>query len=220
VVTAEFYMTTASNLMTKTAAVFAVAVFLLSVPAKGDIILSIESVAGSPGSTGAFDVLLTNTGTLSQNIAAFNFFLTTANTDITFTDVTTGTTTAAYIFPASGLGPDIITSAPGQTVQASDFDATFNGTDVAAGATYGLGSVLFSIGPGAANGETAQIDISAFPATSLSDSGGINVPFSTESGTISVQTTSTVPEPATALPLAAALLIAAFLARKRRRHTV
>ncbi len=50
-------------------------------------------------------------GALSQNIAGFNFELTTANTDITFTDVTTGTTKAAHIFPFSFFGPDITTIA-------------------------------------------------------------------------------------------------------------
>jgi hypothetical protein len=40
------------------------------------------------------------------------------------------------------------------------------------------------------------------------------------SGTIQIAGTTTVPEPATALPLAAALLMAAFFAHKRRRHTV
>ncbi len=198
-------------------AVFAVAVLLISLPAKGDIILSIESVTGAPGSSGVFDVLLTNTGPSDQNIAAFNFELTSANTDITFTDVTTGTTTATYIFPTSGTGPDIVTFASGQTVEAGDFDGAFNGTDVASGATFGLGSVSFSIDPGATNGETAEIDISAFPASSLVDSNFSNVDFTTQSGTITVQTSSAVPEPATALPLAGALLIAALFAHKRRR---
>ena len=96
--------TSASNTMSKMAlAIFAVAALLVSLPAKGDIILSVESVTGAPGSTGMFDVLLQNTGTVSQNIAAFNFVLTTSNPDITFTDVTTDTTTATYIFPSSFL---------------------------------------------------------------------------------------------------------------------
>lgn len=198
-------------------AIFAVAALLVSLPAKGDIILSVESVTGAPGSTGMFDVLLQNTGTVSQNIAAFNFVLTTSNPDITFTDVTTDTTTATYIFPSSFFGPDILTPpAGGQTIEAGDLDATFNGTDVAAGATYGLGSVSYSIAPGATNNEIAAIDFSAYPDTSLSDSNFSDVDFTAESGTITVQTASTVPEPATALPLAATLLIGAAFLRKRR----
>jgi len=216
--------TTSSNLMSKMAsAVFAVAVLLVLIPAKGDgIDLSIESVSGAPGSTGTFDVLLENTGGGTQNIAAFNFVLTTANTDITFNDVTTNTTTATYIFPSSFFGPDIVTPPTGgQTIEAGDVDATLLGTDVADGATYGLGSVSYSIAPGAVNGETAEIDFAAYPDTSLSDNDGNNVPFTNESGTISVQTSSsTVPEPATSWPLAAALLITAFFAHKRRRRAV
>ncbi|MGB6944766.1 MAG: PEP-CTERM sorting domain-containing protein, partial [Bryobacteraceae bacterium] len=122
-----------------------------------------------------------------------------------------------YIFPSSFFGPDILTPpAGGQTIEAGDLDATFNGTDVAAGATYGLGSVSYSIAPGATNNEIAAIDFSAYPDTSLSDSNFNNIDFTAESGTITVQTASTVPEPATALPLAAALLIGAAFLRKRR----
>ena len=197
-------------------AILASAILLLSVPAKGDIVLSIESVTGAPGSTGVFDVLLTNTGSSSVNVAGSNFELTTADTNITFTDVTTSTTTAAYIFPDSLFGPDITTFAISQSVEAGDLDATGNGTDVAAGATYGLGSVSFSIDPGATDGEIAEIDFADFPNTSLSDSAGANVDFTPTSGTITVQTSSTtVPEPSTALPLAGAVLFAAWLIRRR-----
>lgn len=196
-------------------ALCAIVLFLFSVPARADIVLSIESVTGAPGSTGTFDVLLTNTGPSSQNIAAFNFELTTANTDITFTDVTTGTTTATYIFPSSFFGPDITTNASGQTVEAGDADATFNGTDVGSGATFGLGSVSYSIAGGAINGEIASIDF-VLSNTSLSDANFNTLDFTANSGTITVQaSTSPVPEPATALPLAA-LLIGAALFHKRR----
>jgi hypothetical protein len=202
--------------ITTALAALAIACLFVSTPAKADIVLSIEDVIGAPGSSGTFDVLLTNTGLSSQNIAAFNFELTTADTNISFTDVTTDTTTATYIFPDSFFGPDITTIASGQTVEAGDVDATFNGTDVAPGATYGLGSVSYSIAGGATNGEIAEIDFSPYPQTSLSDSDFNNVDFTAQSGTITVQTaTSTVPEPGTAFPLAAAMLLAAFLIRRR-----
>jgi len=211
-------MKTTCSLISRTAlAVFAIAVILLSIPARADIVLSVESVTGAPGSSGTFDVLLTNTGTSSQNIAVFNFELTTADTNITFTDVTTSTTTAPYIFPSSFFGPDITTPPinPG-TVEAGDVDATFAGTDVAPGAIYGLGNVSFSISSGATNGEIAQIDFAAFPSTSLADSSGDTVGFTPQSGAITVQTSSTtVPEPSTALPLAGAVLLGAWLIRRR-----
>jgi hypothetical protein len=198
-------------------AILAISALLLSVPAKGDIVLSIESVTGAPGSTGMFDVLLTNTGPSSQNITAFNFELTTIDTNITFTDVTTATSTAPYIFPDSFFGPDITTFAIDQSVEAGDVEGTFTGTDVAAGATYGLGNVSYSIDPGALNGEVAEIDFTAYPATSLTDSDGNNVVFTSQSGFITVQTSS-VPEPSTALPLAGAVLFGGLLIRQRRRQ--
>jgi hypothetical protein len=209
-ITFKFFSSTAP-------AILAVAALLLSVPAKGDIVLSVESVTGAPGSTGMFDVLLTNTGPSSQNIAAFNFELSTIDTNITFTDVTTATTTAPYIFPDSFFGPDITTFAIDQSVEAGDVEGTFSGTDVAAGATYGLGNVSYSIDPGALNGEVAEIDIEAYPDTSLTDSDGNNVVYTSQSGLITVQT-STVPEPSAALPLAGAVLLGASLIRQRRRH--
>jgi hypothetical protein len=195
-------------------AVLTIAALLLSVPARADIVLSIESVTGAPGSTGTFDVLLTNTGPSDQNIAAFNFELTTADTNITFTDVTTSTTTAPYIFPpASSLfGPDITTFAIGQTVEAGDVDDTLAGTDIASGATYGLGNVTYSIDPLASNGDIAEIDFAAYPQTSLSDNNLNNVDFTAESGTITVQT-STIPEPSAAFDI---ILFGAWLISRRR----
>jgi len=207
-------MKTTGGLIGKTAlSVLTGAALLLSVPAKGSSILSIESVTGAPGSTGIFDVLLTNTGISSQNIAAFNFELTTSDTHITFTGVSTSTT-ATYIFPSSFFGPNITTFAIVQSVEAGDVDATFVGTNIAPGATYGLGNVSYSIAPGAVNGEIAEIGFAAFPSTSLVDSGGTNVDFTTESGTIGVES-STVPEPSTTLPVAGALLVGAWLIRRR-----
>jgi hypothetical protein len=210
------------SLISKTMpALFAIAVLLVSAPAKGDIILSFEPVTDAPGSTGTFDVLLTNSGPSSQNIAGFNFELTTANTDITFTDVTTATTTATYIFSDSLFGPDITTIASGQTAEAADVDATGNGTNVGAGATFGLGSVSFSISPGATNAETAQIDFSPFPATSLSDMNSLNVGFTAESGTITVASAVAVPEPVGSGFQEFALAIAALLLfRGRIRRTL
>jgi hypothetical protein len=93
-------------------------------------------------------------------------------------------------------------------------DATFLGTNIASGATYGLGNVSFSINSGALNGEIAQIDFVAFPSTSLADSGGNNVPFTAESGAITLES-STVPEPSTTVPLGGALLVGAWLIRRR-----
>jgi hypothetical protein len=207
-------MKTTGGLIGKTAlSVLTAAALLLSVPAKGSSILSIEPVTGAPGSTGIFDVLLTNTGISSQNIAAFNFELTTSDTHITFTGVSTSTTTATYIFPSSFFGPNITTFAIVQSVEAGDVEGTFVGTNVAPGATYGLGNVSYSIAPGAVNGEIAEIGFAAIPSTSLADSGGNNVDFTTESGTIGVES-STVPEPSTTLPVVGALLVGAWLIRR------
>jgi hypothetical protein len=208
-------MKTTGGLISKTAlSILTLAALLIPVPAKASSILSIESVSGAPGSTGTFDVLLTNTGPSSQNIAVFNFELTTSDTNITFSGVFTSTTTATYIFPSSFFGPNITTFATGQSVEASDVDATFIGTNIGSGATYGLGNVSYSISPGALNGEIAEIDFVAFPGTSLADSGANNVGFTAESGSITAESSS-VPEPSTTVPFAGALLLGAWLIRRR-----
>ena len=197
----------------------AFALLLLAPQVKGDgIVLSVEDVSATAGSSGTFDVLLTNDGTTTQNIAVVAFGLTTTDTNISFNDVTTGTTTAPYIFPVSAFGPDIVLAASNQSVSALDEDgsAAFTGTDVAPGATYALGSVSYTIAGGASSGEIADIDFVDYPTTSLSDAAANNVDFTAESGTITVQTLSTVPEPSTALPLCAAVLALAALIRGRR----
>lgn len=191
---------------------------LVSLPVKADIVLSTEPVAAAPGSTDDFDVLLTNTGLSTVNIAGFNFELTTSDTNITFTDVTTDTTVAPYIFPDSLFGPDITTIASGQTVEAGDVDGSMSGagTDVAPGQTYSLGNVDFTVAADAMNGEIATLDFTPYPGTSLSDASGDNIPFTATQGEIAIATVTPVPEPNSAILLAALALVAALLAGKRR----
>lgn len=168
-------------------AMLAAGLLLFAAPGRADIVLSVESVTAAPGATGTFDVLLSNTGASSVNIGAFSFELSTANTDITFGDVTNSTTTAPYIFP-DGLG--ILTSTGGQTVSANDIDG-LPSTDVAPGSTYGLGNVSFTVAPTAVDGETATVSFEPYPNTNLTDASN-NVDFTATSGTITV-----TPEPQT-----------------------
>ena len=67
---------------------------LFSPAVRADLVLSMQPViSAAPGSTGnAFDVLLTNTGASSVDLGAFAYEITTADTDISFTDADTSTT--------------------------------------------------------------------------------------------------------------------------------
>jgi len=200
-------------------AILAAGLLLCAAPARADISLSIQPVSAGVGASGSFDVLLTNTGVSPVNIAGTAFELSTTNTDITFTDVTINTVTEPYIFATSDFGPDILlgVTGGGQVVSAIDLDGSLGapGTSVAAGATYGIGLVSFNVALTAVDGETATLNFDAYPATSFSDSGGGNIPFTPNSGTIDV---TDVPEPGFGWPAGAvgvALAAVAALRRKR-----
>jgi hypothetical protein len=177
------------------------------------------AISASAGSTGnAFDVLLTNTGTSAVTLGAFSFGITTADTDITFTNADTATA-APYVFAGDSFvdmnGLTLyVNSLPGQTVEASDLSNSGAGESIASGATVALGNILFDVAPGATPGAFA-VTFEDFPTTSFSDASGNNLDFTAESGTITITSnTATVPEPATGGLVICALALV-FLLRRR-----
>jgi len=206
-----------SFLLTRLLALTALA-FLSFSRADAQIIVSVESVAANAGDTGGgLDVTLTNSTAGAVQIGGFSFELATNSTDITFTGVTTATTTAPYIFDGLGLfGPNIGTSSPGQTMDASDiFSIPSSGTTVGAGVTVGLGHVVFDVS-GSASGPYPVV-LAGFPNTSLSDFDGNVVEIgSLRAGFIRV-TGATTPEPGTlALLVGTAIPGAALFIRRRK----
>ena len=115
-----------------------------------------------------------NTGPSSVDIAGFDLKLTIASSDITFTDLTTATTLAPYIFGSdSAFGPDIATSVAANVILASDLDASGQ-ISLASGATVGVGHLLFDVSASGAGSYT----LSAAPAgTNFSDLNGSDVPI-------------------------------------------
>ena len=167
------------------------------------MIISATTVTAAAGSTGDFFyVNLTNTGPSSQNIAGFSIGI-----SVTPAITLTGgneSTVSPYIF--SGDSGDavfslpLVTSSPGQTLQASDFSNSGAGDTLASGATVGLAMITFNVAGGTSAGPIT-ITISTTcgtPCSSLSDSLAANVPFTVTNGTINV-TASAVPEPSTLL---------------------
>lgn len=195
-------------------AILSMAIFMACVlPAHADIVLSAASTTASAGSTGnSFEVDLTNTGSSDMQIGGFVFEITTTNSNVTFTDVTTGTTAYSYIFDANSLfGPDLAASSPGQTFDAADVAATPSSyTTLAAGETLGLGEVFFDLAPGASSA-TVSFNLGN---SSLSDGNGNPISIdSADSGLINV-----TPEPASlVLALTGALTLIAA-ARRRVAH--
>ncbi len=203
------------------------ALFVLSASsARAGLIVTAKNGTGAVGSTGnAFDVILTNTGPSAVSLGGFSFGLTTANSNITFTQANVSTTTP-YIFPGANslFGPVISTTPPpaGQTVIASDLG--ISGVSLGVGNSVGLGHVLFDVSAGAANG-TFPVTLTPFPTTSLSDPNGNDVPVtSLVNGSITITGGTNggggtgVPEPSTLLMLTLSGPVV-WLARRRRRAT-
>jgi hypothetical protein len=189
---------------------------MAALPAHGTTLVSIESVSAGPGTVGdSFDVVLTNTGPSATTVGSFTFNILTLDTDISFTDVTTGTTAATYIFPSSFLGPDLTGPNTGQTFAVEPFDLSIAGdVTIGAGDTVGLGHVVFDVANGATFG-TFAVTLGPTPAvTSLANSGGNVTIDALDDGDIMIVS----PEPATVLPAGLAFLVAAAARRRLRRR--
>lgn len=203
------------------AAAAALLLFAPALRADGLDVTIAPGISAAAGSTGnAFDVLLTNSGTSTVTLAGFSFGITTADTDITFTNADTSTV-APYVFAGDSFVDNYgftlyINSLPGQTVEATDLSNSGAGESIASGATVALGSILFDVAPGATPGAFA-VTFEDFPTTSFADPSGNNLDFTAASGTITItSSTSPVPEPATSALMICAL---AFLFAMRRRRT-
>lgn len=172
------------------------------------LLLTVQSVTATAGSANAvFNVYVTNLGTAPVDVEAFSFEINTTSSDITFQQATTGTTIDPYIFAGNSLfGPVISTSAPGQTLDASDVASAPNSfTVVNPGASFGLGLISFDVAPGAPS-QVAPVTFNTDIAfTSVSDQFGNLLPLGFASGNITVSSVSSMPEPATGMLLIAPL---------------
>jgi hypothetical protein len=190
---------------------------LISAPVGASLIITAGNVfSNSPSSGNTLEVDLTNTGPASLSLAGFSFETEVTDANITFTSATTATV-APYVFAGNSLfGPTISTSAPGQTLEVSDFWGGVGAATVAAGATVGLGHVFFDTAAGDSSG-LVTVTLSPFPATSLSDAAGGNISVDAlTNGSITIAG-SPVPEPS-APTLALVGLAALALIRKRFRR--
>jgi hypothetical protein len=180
--------------------------------AQADLIVAVQSVTASAGSTGdTLDVTLADTGPAAVTVQGFSFGLSPVNPGISFTAATTATTLASYIFGAdSFFGPEIDTS-NGPSLTASDEDSTFLGVTVSANSTVGLGHVFFNVASSVPAGQYS-VNLTA-PATSLSDPANNDIPIdSLVAGTLTVTSRDgAVPEPSTWLLglIGAVLLVSA-----------
>jgi hypothetical protein len=183
-----------------------------------------------PGSTGSFDILLMNTnstGGASFNVASDNLAVSISGpAGITITNVTTSTV-ATYIFEQSidtnfGLPFASINSPPTSfsANDAGDVAAGYPGFQVVApGQSYGLALVTYMVSSLAPPGAVGTISINSINAgTSLSDDQGNLLSFTPVNGSISLLSSS-VPEPASIIPAATAVLIGIAAAWRHRRSS-
>jgi hypothetical protein len=176
-----------------------VAGFLLySWPARADLLeISIESPINVNAGTAAngFDILLTNVSGPAVSITAFTFEISVASTDVLLTEANTATLLSPYIFGGNSLfGPNITVTNTGQDLRASDLYTVFDSDiTLGAGATVGLGHILFDVSAGAAS-QIVPVTFAVYPATSLADHLSNNVPINAlVNGQIHI--TGVVPEP-------------------------
>ena len=194
------------------------ALVLSAVPARANLVFSVQFVNASAGSTGnPIEVLLQNTGA-PVTIASFNFTINTANTDITFTGTDVNTTAAPYIFAGDSF--DVANSFPpntlpaGQVMDGTDLSNSGNGTLVGTGATFGLGRVLFNVAAGAVPGSYPVTFLNGAGQESLFDAAGQPLAIDTfNNGQITI-TSAAVPEPATGLLVIGALAGVFFTKRR------
>ena len=200
---------------------FAVSAFVLcgGLQARGGIIVSLESVSATAGTSGnTLEVDVTNTGA-PVDIASFSFEISVASgSGISFTGADFSTAISTYIFVGnSAQGPDIATST-GTTLDASD-NAASGTTTLGTASTLALGRVFFDVASSAPTGPVA-VSFAPFPATSLTAMDLSNIPIDTLSngGTITV-IAGVVPEPSSIVSATLGLLGACWLIRSKRRTT-
>lgn len=176
--------------------------FCCSMAVYGDIIVTVEPVTITAGSSGSFDIDLANTGSSSSTVGAFTFEISTTNSAISFTGADTSTVLNGYIFAEDSLfGPNLTGPNSGQTLFTSDMPATpFSGTVIDPGMTFGLAHIFFSVDASSAAGAFA-ISLTGYPATSLSDPDGNSIAIDKFSnGAINITgVNTTVPEPTSLL---------------------
>jgi hypothetical protein len=203
---------------------------VLSAPAAwAGVIYSIQmdTLNPAPGTTGdAFDVLLTNTGPSSLDIAAFSFGVFTADTDITLTEADVSTVVSSYVFAGNSfvvafLGSPVISITSGaQTLTANDTTNTPSSfVVVGAGSTVDLGRVLFNVAANAGP-QTFTISFTGSPGVNnlnnnLSDQNGDAISVDSLDS-VNFSDTQAVPEPGTAVPLLAGLTCLWMFSRRLR----
>ena len=192
---------------------------LLWSPMHAGTVLSIQpgTSSANPGGSGAFNVVLTNTGTSGVSIGGFAFQVSVASPDITLTGADFSSV-PTYIFAGHSFDMDFslpLNTDSGATLDAIDsYDVALSGIILGAGQSLGLGEVFFSVANPAATGPFPVTFTGSPTIGSNNDLGDANGnTFAIDSfvnGSIDI-----VPEPTSLLLMAAGT--AGLLGLRRRR---
>ncbi len=205
---------------------------------KSDLTVKIEDSTNTPGGTSAFDIVVENTGSSTENIYAFSVEFIVSSPHITFTAADTSTTTGlGYIFPNNAVSGFVASNVTDQDWIVSDSYYATNGSGyqlayqaIAPGETYALAHVTFSMSSSATGVYTTSVSpVSGADFnsnTSLTTygpdgNGGIDyttplaVAYSSSAGTITA-----VPEPSTVLLGGFVICAGVLVHRRQKRHTV
>jgi hypothetical protein len=169
----------------------------------GTLDIVITNTTTEPGTAGQFEIDLVNNSASAVTVASFSVdALLSSPTNVQFTAVDNATT-APYIFSITGsFGTGFSGTLLPDEVMGNDTAAS-GGQVVNIGETWGLAHVRYVVVPNAPLGTVVPVMLQAFPATSLSDPSGANIPFTGVDGTITIGTPM-VPEPASFTMLAMA----------------
>ena len=183
----------------------------------GGLLISAPAVNAAAGSSGAFDVTITNTNGIngmSYDVAADTVELAlTGPSGVNFTGVSIATADT-YIYAVSATTHGSVFSFstfPGTSLETFDFDVSSVGfREIDPGQTFGLVHVTYSVAAGAAPG-TGSLTFG--PDTSLSDPTGANINFSVQAGSFTV---TSVPEPPSLIILAVGGVAVSFWRARNR----
>lgn len=180
-------------------------------PARAGFSITIENSASKPGSTGVFEVLMTNTGTQAAQVGGFGMELSmSSSSGVHFTNVSPSTLDAKYIFAGQSASTfDFYYNNASRTDMIfSDYAAALPGyTTVNAGMTLDLGRITYSVDAGATAPTVAVLVLAG--GTSVTDPNLGLYAYTSGTGTITL-TPSAVPEPSSAVLLGVGSIIGAW----------
>ncbi len=185
--------------------------------AHAGLVLTVEPSTATAGGMGSFDVVLSDTGMTSYQVAAFSVELSVAsNSGVKFTAADTNTTVASYIFGTLQSSSFTFNTFPNTDFIVSDSPQTGPGfVTLNPGDMVGLEHVSYSVAAGTPIGPINVMVMDIGGGTSLSDLNGDLVPFTPTNGTITVATA--IPEPSSLALCGIAGVAGLILARVRRK---